>query len=170
MAPAISGPGGDADCPEQIHLPDFATGLTPPTAATYWRTLKPLGALQLISLARRRAFRRRALRGQRPIPVRLRQLSRPAAFPEWRRAAALRMIAGEGFSFLNLNRPSSGRILWSPKEFSRLWLYHLNYFDFVDVDLSSPKDRSHLARALDLMVDWCEQNVTGAEVGWEPYP
>ncbi|MGH9446235.1 MAG: heparinase II/III family protein, partial [Terriglobia bacterium] len=81
-----------------------------------------------------------------------------------------RMIAGEGFSFLNLNRPSSGRILWSPKESSRLWLYHLNYFDFVDVDLSSPKDRSHLARALELMVDWCEQNVTGEEVGWEPYP
>ncbi|PYY12630.1 MAG: heparinase, partial [Acidobacteria bacterium] len=51
-----------------------------------------------------------------------------------------------------------------------LWLYHLNYCDFLNVDLRAFERRFHLRRALDVALDWCTQNTTGMEVGWEPYP
>ncbi len=91
-------------------------------------------------------------------------------FPEWQPTLARRMIAAGDFCFLNVTNPPLGRIPWSAKEFSQLWLYHLNYCDFLNLELTLRKDGALLRAAMNLVMDWCQQNSTGAEIGWEPYP
>ena len=79
------------------------------------------------------------------------------------------MIESGEFDFLSMTSGGAKRIPWSSKVPPRLWLYHLNYCDFVNLDINQPEDRPVLRKALQLMADWCEQNATGREVGWEPY-
>jgi uncharacterized heparinase superfamily protein len=100
----------------------------------------------------------------------LRKVSPPPTFPEWQAASALQPLEAGEFRFLNVTYAPSGCIPWSSGGLSRLWLYHLNYFDFVNLDLSAPQHRIHLRKALELAGDWCRQNKTGREIGWEPYP
>ncbi len=80
------------------------------------------------------------------------------------------MIAAGEFCFLNVTNPPLGCIPWSAKEFSQLWLYHLNYCDFLNLELTVRKDGDLLRAAMNLVMDWYQQNSTGAEIGWEPYP
>ncbi len=80
------------------------------------------------------------------------------------------MIETREFSLLNMTSSQEEQIAWSPQEFPRLWVYHLNYCDFLNLDLSRPEDRLLRRKALAIMADWCEQNATGTETGWEPYP
>jgi hypothetical protein len=80
------------------------------------------------------------------------------------------MLETGEFCFLNVAHPSSQTIPWSSPGLSKLWLYNLNYFDFLNADFRAPQHRLHLRRALDLARDWCAQNATGTEVGWEPFP
>ncbi len=80
------------------------------------------------------------------------------------------MIETGEFSLLNVMSGSEKGIPWSTEAFPRLWVYHLNYCDFVNLDLTRSEDRPLLRKALAIMADWCEQNATGTEVGWEPYP
>ena len=103
-------------------------------------------------------------------PVRLRKLRQPAVFPEWQPAQARRIIESGEFRLLNVMSGSEKGIPWSTETFPRLWVYHLNYCDFVNLDLTRSEDRPLLRKALAIMADWCEQNATGAEAGWEPYP
>ena len=103
-------------------------------------------------------------------PVRLRRLRQPAVFPEWQPTQARRIIESGEFNLLNLTSGSEKGIPWSTEAFPRLWVYHLNYCDFVNLDLTQSEDRPILRKALRMMDDWCEQNATGTEVGWEPYP
>jgi uncharacterized heparinase superfamily protein len=51
-----------------------------------------------------------------------------------------------------------------------LWLYHLNYCDFLNVRFSLPEEESALKAALKIALDWRRHNTQGSEVGWEPYP
>ena len=155
---------------EEVGLPEFASRMTPPTLGTYWRTLRHLHWAQLATLAQRRVLQRKTLRWRKSVPVVLKKVSPPAAFPEWQSPSALHGIETREFRFLNVTHPPSGYIPWSSREFSRLWLYHLNYCDFLNVDLRAFERRFHLVRALDVALDWCTQNTTGMEVGWEPYP
>ena len=55
---------------------------------------------------------------------------------------------------------------------TRLWIYHLNYCDFLNLDLRAPNDPAGAAlrAAVGIALDWCEQNSSGSEPGWEPYP
>ena len=80
------------------------------------------------------------------------------------------MIESGEFELLNMMSSDAKRIPWSSRAFPRLWVYHLNYCDFVNLDLSRPEDRPVLRKALKIMADWCAQNSTGLEAGWEPYP
>jgi uncharacterized heparinase superfamily protein len=111
-----------------------------------------------------------AVRAWNPAPVALRKVSLAPPFPEWRPAEALRMLATGEFCFLNVAYSASEATPWSSESLGKLWLYHLNYFDFVNADLRAPHHRLHLRRALALARDWCARNGTGLEVGWEPYP
>lgn len=144
--------------------------MTRPTLGTYWRTVRHLRWAQLAALAQRRMLPRYKLRGWKPAPVTLRKISLPPAFPDWQRALALHTLEAGEFCILNVTHAPAGCIPWSAQGFSRLWLYHLNYFDFVNLDLSAPQQGIHLRKALELMGDWCRQNQTGEEIGWEPYP
>jgi uncharacterized heparinase superfamily protein len=92
------------------------------------------------------------------------------AWPEWQPELALGMIEKREFRFLNVTRKCRGAIPWSSGELGRLWLYHLNYFDFLNVDLSARDQAPLLSAAFKLALDWCRQNLTGRETGWEPYP
>src|SRR5437660_6502891 len=164
-------PGFDARATERdVGLPEFARRMTAPTLGTYWRTVRHLRGSQLAALAQRRVLRRETLRRWKYVPVVLKKLSPPAAFPEWQLPSALQAIETREFHFLNVTHPPSAYIPWCSRELSRLWLYHLNYCDFLNVDLRAPKHRSHLSMALHVATDWCMQNTTGMEVGWEPYP
>jgi hypothetical protein len=80
------------------------------------------------------------------------------------------MLETGAFCFVNVTCPPSEAIPWSSEGFTRLWLYNLNYFDFLNADLRAPQHRFHLRRALDVAQDWCAQNTSGREVGWEPFP
>ena len=80
------------------------------------------------------------------------------------------MLATGEFCFLNVAHPSSETIPWSSPEMSKLWLYSLNYFDFLNADFRAPQHRVLLRRALELVQDWCARNATGTEIGWEPFP
>lgn len=85
------------------------------------------------------------------------------------------MIRSLRFDFLHLTSPPGEGIPWSPAassstQYPRLWLYHLNYCDFLNVDLTRPGDEADLRAALAIALHWLERNRTGSEVGWEPYP
>ncbi len=172
MAPTVHGlePQPAISRDGEVRLPEFALRVTTPGVGTYWRTVRHLRWGQLAALAQRRMLPRNKLRGWKPAPVALRKVSPPPTFPEWQRASALQMLEAGEFCFLNVTHAPSGCISWSAEGFSRLWLYHLNYFDFVNLDLSAPQQRMHLRKALELAGDWCRQNETGKEIGWEPYP
>ncbi len=144
--------------------------MTPPSLGRYWRTLRHLRWSQLGYLVERRLFWRAHPRWGAGSQVRLRSLPRTPVFPEWQPTLARRMIAAGDFCFLNVTNPPLGRIPWSAKEFSQLWLYHLNYCDFLNLELTLRKDGALLRAAMNLVMDWCQQNSTGAEIGWEPYP
>jgi len=80
------------------------------------------------------------------------------------------MIETGKFDLINATGGDGSRIPWSNNELPRLWIYHLNYCDFLNLDLSQTEDLPILRKALLIMTDWCERNSTGQEAGWEPYP
>ncbi len=154
-----------------FDLPQFAAYPKPPTAGTYWRTVRYLRSSQIVWLAGQR-LRRWVRLNPNPnaAQVGLRTFPQKQAFPEWQPAIARRMIETGRFSLLNVAGGDGKRIPWSNNELPRLWVYHLNYCDFLNLNLSRAEDRPILRKALLIMADWCEQNSTGQEAGWEPYP
>ncbi|HKS96783.1 MAG TPA: alginate lyase family protein, partial [Terriglobia bacterium] len=155
--------------------PDFAPVVPKPTLGLAWRTLRHLSVTQLGRLARRRLWPRTGRPHRIRGAVSLARLPRVPQFPEWRPAAARQMIRSLRFDFLHLTSPPGEGIPWSPAaisstQYPRLWLYHLNYCDFLNVDLTRPGDEGDLRAALAIALHWLERNRTGSEVGWEPYP
>ena len=155
--------------------------LAPPTLGLYWRTVRHLRCSQIGYLAARRLLRRQFFNRQsaissrqygRATSVRLKKLPQQIRFLEWQPELAQQMIESGEFRFLNLSVPTRGRIPWSAPGLPRLWTYHLNYCDFLNLDLNGPRDPAGmgLRAALRIALDWCEQNATGTEPGWEPYP
>ena len=155
-----------------------STDVARPTLGVYWRTLRHLGGSQLGYLAARRLWPRFSAPRRAAGRVALAKLARAldsSAWPEWRPAAARKMIRTRRFDFLHMANPPGGAIPWSPDtsssaEYPRLWRYHLNYCDFLNVDLTRSDDEPDLRAALAITLDWMEWNRTGSEVGWEPYP
>lgn len=80
------------------------------------------------------------------------------------------MLASREFRFLHVATHAGETTPWSSKILPRLWVYHLNYCDFLNLDLARPCDRPLLESAASLMLDWTESNPAGSEIGWEPYP
>ena len=156
------------DAGETAGLPRSA-GLPAPTAATYWRTLRHLRWSQLGYLALRRVLPRSHAPAALHAPVRRRDVAGPWPFRDWQPQAARQMLATRRFTFLNRTVARNGAIPWNDRRHAKLWLYHLNYFDFLNVGLALPEDAALLAAALEMMLDWCARNRQGTEVGWEPY-
>jgi uncharacterized heparinase superfamily protein len=147
-----------------------SAGLRAPTAGTYWRTLRHLQWSQLGYLALRRMLPRSHAPAAMNAPVRLCDVAGSWRFKDWQPEAARQMLGTRDFTFLNRTVARHGAIPWNDRRHARLWLYHLNYFDFLNVDLAWPEEASLLAAALEMMLDWCAHNRQGTEVGWEPYP
>lgn len=157
---------------EPCALPEFASDPIAPSLGTYWRTLSRLRQSQIASLV----WRRGPARLWRRLPVipsgsvRLRKLPDMAMLPEWRPAAARRMLQSSVFRFLEIGNEAGKPLPWSDAALPRLWLYHFNSCDFLNLDLSRSGEERMVGQALRLMLDWCARNTTGREVGWEPYP
>ncbi len=148
----------------------YSGGLKRPTPGTYWRTLRHLRWSQLGYLAWRRALPRKNSIANVKSTVSLREVPAPSAFMEWQPEASRRMLTTREFTFLSRRVACNGTIPWGDGRHAKLWLYHLNYFDFVNVDLALPEVEATLKSALAIMQDWRARNSQGNEVGWEPYP
>lgn len=140
-----------------------------PTAATYWRTLRHLRGSQLGYLALRRVLPRASSPSKVKAPLGLRDFPGAWPFMDWQPESARKMIATREFTFLNRTVECNGSIPWNDQRYAKLWLYHLNYFDFVNVGFALPEEETTLEAAREIMLDWCRHNAQGTEVGWEPY-
>ncbi len=144
-------------------------GLKPPTAATYLRTLRHLRWSQLGYLALRRVLPRSLSPAKIKAPVRLREVSGRWRFMDWQPEAARKMVAAREFTLLHQTITGGGAIPWNDRGHEKLWLYHLNYFDFLNAGFTLPEEKPTLIVAFEIALDWCAQNTLGTEVGWEPY-
>lgn len=147
-------------------------GVAPPVSTTfgmYWRTLRHLRWSQLGYLALRRVLPRSNSPAELPAPVGLRDVPGPWKFIEWQPETSRKMLAAREFTFLNHTVASYDSIPWNDRRHAKLWLYHLNYFDFLNVGFVLPDEEPKLKAALEIVVDWCRLNTKGTEVGWEPY-
>ncbi len=77
-----------------------------------------------------------------------------------------RCYLGDG-KFLFLSRVLSIQETgWNNDRYPKLWMYHMNYFDFLMQDLSD----SETSDVYNLLSDWVQKNEVGKGVPWEPYP
>jgi hypothetical protein len=130
------------------------------SAARYWHTLR--------HLQRRQIFGRVWFRLHRPTPdlrpaPPVRQTAQPWRPVAWREPSLLSPVT---VKFLNVTGEIGAAIGWNDMSQSRLWRYHLHYFD----DLTS---RDFMQRAPwhgALLDRWVRENPPGRGTGWDPYP
>ena len=91
-------------------------------------------------------------------------------FPEWQPEASRKTLASREFAFLNHTVVSKDSIPWNDRRRPKLWLYQLNYFDFLNIEFRLPGEGPLLQFGLKIALDWLQHNREGNEVGWEPYP
>ncbi len=135
-----------------------------------YRTLAPLRWSQLGYLALRCVLWRRMRPVPWKVPVRLRPAPPGLRFPERPPAFAPGAYCTGDFCFIHNAFRAKAPISWNDPQCPKLRLYHLNYFDFLNVRFALPEEESMLRAALDIALNWRERNSTGTEVGWEPYP
>jgi uncharacterized heparinase superfamily protein len=85
---------------------------------------------------------------------------------EWQPVLARQIIQTGDVRFLEPAIQGLEQGPWWAKEVSRRQIYHANYCDFLNVDLSGPDDSQLLRLATRIALSWCEQNPRGTEVGW----
>ncbi len=128
--------------------------------ALYFHTLRHLRPIQIATRAWRRVHQPRP--DLRPAPPK-----RPLAgayVPPVARAPAL--LDADTFRFLNVERRCRTADDWRDADASRLWRYHLHYFDDLNARDSQARGPWHRA----LLERWVADNPPGTGVGWEPYP
>lgn len=76
------------------------------------------------------------------------------------------MLGPHRFRFLNEEHEIRSAEDWSRKDWPRLWVYNLHYFD----DLNAVGAPERGAWHLELIDRWIRENPPGIGVGWEPYP
>jgi len=80
--------------------------------------------------------------------------------------AAPSLVAPDTFRLLNVERRCATAADWSPVEATRLWTYHLHYFD----DLNARDSQARTGWHQPLLERWVRENPPGVGAGWEPYP
>jgi len=89
------------------------------------------------------------------------------------RALADRVMAGD-FGFVGESlKLGRAPLEWRPAGRSRLWLYHLHYFDYLRALCLLSRAMGDPAPARlgwQMAADWLAQNRPGSRPGWEPYP
>ena len=128
--------------------------------ALYFHTLRHLRPIQIVARVWRHVHKPRAdlasAAGRRP----------PTATYGLPVAAAPTLIAADTFRFLNVERRCAAAADWHPSDMTRLWRYHLHYFD----DLNASGSESRAAWHVQLLERWVRENPPGRVDGWEPYP
>lgn len=76
------------------------------------------------------------------------------------------LIGVDTFRFLNVERRCVVPADWHPSDVSRLWRYHLHYFDDLNADGSETRADWHRH----LLERWVRENPPGQVDSWEPYP
>lgn len=68
------------------------------------------------------------------------------------------------FNFLNVSKDFTNKVIcWQPKDMSRLWQYHLHYFDYLR-EFDRPVENK-----IALISNWIVSNVQSSQPGWEPF-
>lgn len=83
--------------------------------------------------------------------------------PAARRGA---MLSPTRFYFLNEAHDVSELTCWHSTTLSKLWLYNLHYFDFLNAEGAAKQVEWHN----DFIARWVAENPPGLGTGWEPYP
>ncbi|HEO69803.1 MAG TPA: hypothetical protein ENN80_00955 [Candidatus Hydrogenedentes bacterium] len=144
----------------------------------YWRAISHIEPSQILWRARYLLERKAGLRRRVPdwplpdaldggVLGRLRDFLACCARhdpPDTRHVEAWRR--GE-FSFLNDLRSMPDGPDWQCSDVSRLWLYHLHYFDYVRDLAMIRADDAELVRGW--MEDWIGDNSMGASPGWDAF-
>ena len=150
-------------------LPGFASPILRPTAGRYWRTLKHLRLSQIMYRALHRTFGKNDIHGWSPASVSLRFQQQLLHMAEWQPELARQVIRVGGIRFVEPSARSDEDASWCAREVSRRQIFHANYCDFLNVDLTSLEDTELLCEALRITLSWCDQNPTGREFAWQPF-
>lgn len=130
------------------------------TVARYFHTVRYLRAIQIGSRLRLMLPKPRPdLRAAPPIR-RLDGEYREPCQPE------PSLTAPDEFLALNMKRACRSASDWNPAEMSRLWVYHLHYFEDLNARESMARSDWHQ----DWLVRWVRENPPVAGPGWESYP
>ena len=152
--------------PDILPLPDFTAPITPHSVGRYWRTLKYLRASQLYYLVRHRFIYRNELGHLSDTRVGLKACQAPSTMAEWEPAVARQIIQADNVQFVEpANRPFQ-QASWREMEISRRRIFHANYCDFLNLNLTAPEDSDLLRRAIRIALSWRDQNPLGTEIGW----
>jgi uncharacterized heparinase superfamily protein len=152
-----------------ISMPYFASRMVPPSAGRYWRTLRHLRASQIFYLVRHRVLGGNDIGHWPEAHVAIRAYDRLPKIREWQPGLARQIIRTGDVRFDERVPRESENIPWYAKEIARRQMFHANYCDFLNVDLSAPEESELLHRAIRITLSWCDQNPTGTEVGWHPF-
>ena len=150
-------------------LPYFAPRMVSPSVGRYWRTLRCLRPSQLFYIARHRLLGRNHIGRWPEAHVAVRTYDGLPKVCEWRPDVARLIIRAGDVKFGQGPAPAPEARPWYAKEIARRQIFQANYCDFLNVDLSAPEESDLLYRATRLALSWCDQNPTGAEVGWQPF-
>ncbi len=69
------------------------------------------------------------------------------------------------FEFLNQRITHKLDELWTRSSISKLWLYNLHYFDYLNSTKEQAQDLLH-----QILNNWIKNNPPGVGIGWDPYP
>jgi uncharacterized heparinase superfamily protein len=77
-----------------------------------------------------------------------------------------RMFSENSFTFLNVSRDINSISDWNNRQWDKLWIYNLHYFD----DLTAVDAEQRIEWHQSLIKRWIDENPIGTGNGWEPYP
>ncbi len=90
----------------------------------------------------------------------------PSTMGEWDPALARRIIHTGNVQFIEQAVPDSMQASWRTNEILRRQIFHANYCDFLNVDLTAPEESDLLCGAIRIALSWRDQNRLGTEIGW----
>ena len=146
---------------ETTALPSFAAPAVPSSTGRYWRTLRHLRLSQLLYLGLHRTLGTNDIRRWPEASTGIKAHGGLRHMAEWQPELAREVILAGNVQFVD-PLPADDDVSWSLKEVRHRQIFHANYCDFLNIDLTSPDDGDLLRRAINIALSWCDQNPTGS--------